>query len=334
VAPSRSSEQGARGRVIEDHLPLVESVARRYIASGEPVEDLVQAGAIGLIKAVDRFEPSRGLALSTLAVPAIEGEIRHHLRDRAPLVRAPRPVRELDARLRAAEADLRSSGHDAPTTDELAAAVGAPPQAVMEALAARAAVRPAPLPDVQDGHDEQDDSDARVILARGWPALRPRERRVLELRFFEDLTQAQIARELKLSQAHVSRLIDSALQRLRQELGVEVAGATTRAYSEPAMASEARQSEERHTHSGRILVRMPRSLHAELAQAAEREGVSLNSLITTALSRAVADEGGDPKRSPPPGPSRWSSVALVANFAIVGLLVVVAIVLLVVALSS
>src|SRR3954454_21523354 len=82
VAPSRSSEPGARGRVIEEHLPLVESVARRYVASGEPVEDLVQAGAIGLIKAVDRFEPSRGLALSTLAVPAIEGEIRHHLRDR------------------------------------------------------------------------------------------------------------------------------------------------------------------------------------------------------------------------------------------------------------
>jgi RNA polymerase sigma-B factor len=327
-----SSEPGARGRVIEEHLPLVESVARRYAASGEPVEDLVQAGAIGLIKAVDRFEPSRGLALSTLAVPAIEGEIRHHLRDRAPLVRAPRPVRELDARLRATETDLRASGRDAPTTDELAAAVGAPRHAVVEALAARSAVRPAPLPEVQDGRDGHDDSHARVILARGWPALRPRERRLLELRFFEDLTQAQIARELKLSQAHVSRLIDGALQRLRQELGVEVAGSGTRAYSEPAMASEAPQSEEQHTHSGRILVRMPRSLHAELAQAAEREGVSLNSLITTALSRAVAGDGVGQPKSPAPARPRWSAIALAANFAIVGLLVLLAIVLLVVAL--
>jgi RNA polymerase sigma-B factor len=330
-----SSEPGARGRVIEEHLPLVESVARRYAASGEPVEDLVQAGAIGLIKAVDRFEPQRGLALSTLAVPVIEGEIRHHLRDRAPLVRAPRPVRELDARLRAAERDLRRAGRDAPTTDELAAAVGAPRQAVLEALAARSAVRPAQLPEVEDGHHDHDHSHARVILARGWPALRPRERRVLELRYFEDLTQAQIARELKLSQAHVSRLIDGALQRLRSELGVEVAGAETRAYSEPAMASEAPQGEERHTHSGRILVRMPRSLHAELAKAAEREGVSLNSLITTALSRAVvAGDGDDPHRSPAPSRARWSAVALAANFAVVALLVLVAIVLLVVALQG
>jgi RNA polymerase sigma-B factor len=321
--------------VIEEHLPLVQSVARRYAGSGEPVEDLVQAGAIGLIKAVDRFEPKRGLALSTLAVPAIEGEIRHHLRDRAPLVRAPRPVRELDARLRAAETELRRAGRDTPTTDELAAAVGAPRQAVLEALAARSAVTPAQLPEVQDRHDNHDDSHARVILARGWPALHPRERRVLELRYFEDLTQAQIARELKLSQAHVSRLIEGALQRLRTELGVEVAGPETRAYSAPAMASEAPQGEERYTHSGRILVRMPKSLHAELAEAAEREGVSLNSLITTALSRAVvARDGDDPHRAPAPSGARWSSVALAANFAVVGLLVLVAIVLLVVALQG
>ena len=205
VPPGRRSGSPARdprAHAIEEHLGLVRAIARRFASSGEPFDDLVQAGTIGLIKAVDRFDPARGVALTTLAAPVIEGEIRHHLRDRAPLLRTPRPVRELAARVRAAESGLAGATGRAPTTAELAEAVGASEDAVREALAAApAAASHAPLSEASEPAGPDEASDARLLLAQGWGALSERERRVLELRFYEDLTQARIAHEVGVSQA-------------------------------------------------------------------------------------------------------------------------------------
>jgi RNA polymerase sigma-B factor len=334
--------QSARHRQIEQHLPLVRSLARRYSRESEPVEDLVQVGTIGLIKAVDRFDANRGVAFATYAVPVIEGEIRHHLRDCARLIRVPRPVTELDARLDRTERDLTASLARAPTTAELAGAVGASVEAVAAALAARAAARTEALPaDVEDDRGGPERSEARVLLRRGWAELAERERRILGLRFFGDLSQAHIAKEVGLSQAHVSRLIANALDRLRSSLEPSVAAPGTAAYSAPEMASDDTRAQS-SSHSGRLLVRMPQSLHAELARTAEREGVSLNALVTSALASAVGWRHGEPGEDEadvePAVPaaassSRWSSVALAVNVVVIVVAVAVAIALLVAALS-
>jgi RNA polymerase sigma-B factor len=279
----------ARARLIEEHLPLVRSIARRYARGTEPLDDLVQVGAIGLIKAVDRFDPARGRPLAALAAPTIEGEIRHHLRD-----------------------------NGAATPTSAGPAVG----------------------DIADGADPIAHGEAHVLLAGGWHVLDERERRALELRFFADLTQAEIATRMGLSQAHVSRLIAGALERLRTELTGDVASTSERPYSQADMATPEVEPEQRPTHSGRLLVRMPQSLHAELARTAEREGVSLNTLIIGALSAAVGWRDGaseKDERQPEPPPlqaSRWPSIALAANFAIVAIAGLLAIVLLIVAFAG
>jgi RNA polymerase sigma-B factor len=316
-------------------MGLVRSVARRYAGGGEPVDDLVQVGAIGLIKAVDRFEPERGHELRAVAVPAIEGEIRHHLRDRAPLVRAPRPVQELAARVRSAQVELGAKTGRLPTPAELAEAVGATEDDVVQALQSRAPA--VPLEPEHAPAAPDDLADERALLAAGMSMLTSRERRILELRYFEDRSQADIAREVGLSQAHVSRLIRRAIERLRAAVVEE----GTEAYPRDQMAI--REVEERApqqaTHSGRLLVRMPQSLHAELARVAEREGVSLNALITGALASAIGWRDGavdgletngetTHHRSP-----QWTTIALAANLVVVVLAAIVAIVLLVIAVT-
>jgi RNA polymerase sigma-B factor len=327
--------QEARARLIEEHMGLVRSVARRYARGGEPVDDLVQVGAIGLIKAIDRFEPSRGHELRAVAVPAIEGEIRHHLRDRTPFVRAPRPVRELAARVRRAQVDLGAREGRLPSHAELAEAVGATEHEVVQALQSRAPT--VPLEPEHAPAAPDDLAEERALLATGMSALSTRERRILELRYFDDKSQADIAREVGLSQAHVSRLIRRALERMR----AAVVDEADEAYPRDQMAI--REVEERQpqqgTHSGRLLVRMPQSLHAELARVAEREGVSLNAFITGALASAVgwrdgAVDGLDtPDRRAPRGRREWTSIALAANLVVVVLAAIVAVVLLVVALT-
>ncbi|MEA2324481.1 MAG: polymerase sigma-B factor [Solirubrobacteraceae bacterium] len=291
-----------RARVIEEHLPLVEAIARRYAASGEPLDDLVQSGSIGLIKAVDRFDPHHGAPLAAFAASLIEGEIRHTLRARR--------------RLAAGEA-------------------------------------PGSLQAVDTGADEQARTEARLLVKRGWPVLSDRERRLLELRYFSDLTQAQIAERVGLSQASVSRLLRAALDRRRTELGADVVGAADGAYSPTEMAAREGQPDEQAAHSGRLLVRMPPSLHSELVRTAEHEGVSLNTLVTGALAGAVVWRGGPapdaqpsdadatpaasaaPAGSNPARPrQQWLSVALAANFAVVAVAAVLAIVLLVLAWQS
>jgi RNA polymerase sigma-B factor len=321
-----------RERLIERHMGLVRSVARRYARAGEPVEDLVQVGAIGLIKAVDRYEPGRGPELRALAVRAIEGEIRHHLRDRSSLVRTPRPVHELGARARAAQARLTAGDGRTPTAAALARELGASERDVAEAL--RAGGPTAPLRAEHEPAAEDALAEDRALIEAGLELLSPRERRILRLRFYEDRSQADIAREVGLSQAHVSRLVRRALQRLRAAV-VEGDG---EAYPRDEMAvPEIEERAQPGTHSGRLLVRMPQSLHTELARVAEREGVSLNTLITGALASAVGwrdgavdgigDGDGDPRR--PRG--RWTGAVLAANLVVVAIVALAAVVLLVMA---
>jgi RNA polymerase sigma-B factor len=326
-------------------MGLVQSVARRYARGGEPVDDLVQVGAIGLIKAVDRFEPSRGRDLRAVAVPAIEGEIRHHLRDRTHLVRPPQPVLELGARVRRAQVELGAREGRLPTPAEVAEAVGASEEEVAQALQARAPT--VPLEPEHAPAAPDDLADERALLEAGMSVLSTRERRILELRYYEDRRQSEIAREVGLSQAQVSRLIRRAVERMRAAVVEEEDAAYPREEMATREAEErAPQSPQQSTHSGRLLVRMPQTLHAELARVAEREGVSLNTLITGALASAVSwregtidgldvvDAEGAPASEPPPSNRpRWTSIALAANLVVVVLAAIVAIVLLIVALG-
>jgi RNA polymerase sigma-B factor len=338
----QGGQQEARARLIEKHMGLVRSVARRYARGGEPVDDLVQVGAIGLIKAVDRYEPARGRSLRAVAVPAIEGEIRHHLRDRTHLVRPPQPVLELAARVRRAQVELGAREGRLPSPAEVAEAVGATEEEVAQALQARAPA--VPLEPEHAPAAPDDLADERALLQAGMSALSQRERRILELRYYEDRSQAEIAREVGLSQAQVSRLIRRALDRMR----ATVVADEDAAYPREEMAT--REAEERSpeqqqqsTHSGRLLVRMPQTLHAELARVAEREGVSLNTLITGALASAVSWREGsidgldvvdaEAGREQPRQRPRWTSIALAANLVVVVLAAIVAIVLLIVALG-
>jgi RNA polymerase sigma-B factor len=284
----------SRTDTIEAHLPLVRSIARRYAGTGEPLEDLVQAGTVGLIKAVDRFDPARHRDLAALARPSIEGEIRHHLRDGGAGPHVARTDRELGARLRALRTGMTARLHRPPTIAELAGEAGVEEARAAHALAAAdAAERPAALPDedaarVPAVRADTDAAEARVLLEAGWDVLDERERRLLELRYREDRSQSQIAREMGLSQAHVSRLLRAALDRLRAEVAPEDRGAPDGPPEPegPAAPASAAAAEAR---SGRLLLRLPRSLHGELAQAAAREGVPLNTYIAGTLAAALAE---------------------------------------------
>jgi RNA polymerase sigma-B factor len=323
-------------------MGLVRSVARRYARGGEPVDDLVQVGAIGLIKAVDRFEPARGRDLRAVAVPAIEGEIRHHLRDRTQLVRTPRPVAELAARVRRAQVTIGAREGRLPTPAELAEAVGASEEEVVQALQSRAPVvelEPEKAPAAPD-----DLSEERALLEAGMSVLSKREQRILQMRYYEDRSQVDIAHEIGLSQAQVSRLIRRAVDRMRAAVVEDGSEAYPREEMATREVEEPQPQQQQSTHSGRLLVRMPQSLHAELARVAEHEGVSLNTLITGALASSVkwrdgaveglpvVDAGAEDGRAAPPRP-RWTSIALAANLVVVVLAAAVAIVLLVVALG-
>jgi RNA polymerase sigma-B factor len=174
-----------RHRLIEQHLPLVRAIARRFAHRGESHDDLVQVGAVGLINAVDRFDPGRGVTLGAYAAPTIAGEIQRHLRDRVPLIRVPRDAGE----------EARAARFPLP----LDSAERFEPDRAAEAGLA--------------------ESEARALVATGLRALPRRERRLLELRYYGDLSQRRIADQLGISQVHVSRLLRESLGRLGRELG-------------------------------------------------------------------------------------------------------------------
>jgi RNA polymerase sigma-B factor len=188
----RRGDRAARERLIAQYLPLVRAVARRYAGRGEPLDDLVQVGAIGLMNAIDRFDRERGADLAAFAIPTVAGEIRRHLRDRVGTIRMPRTR---DGAATEPAPPVQSLSSDAGGDGETAAAL----PAVLE-------------PGFELGED-------RAVLERAFRVLDRRERRVLQLSFFAGLPQSRIGRELGISQIHVSRVARRALEKLRTEIG-------------------------------------------------------------------------------------------------------------------
>jgi RNA polymerase sigma-B factor len=236
----RYHEQGdlaAREQLIEQYMSLVRSLARRYSYRGEQLEDLVQIGAIGLIKAIDRFDVNRGVELTTYATPNIIGEIKRHFRDRGWAVRVPRGLQELNIQLSRLVEQLTVQHGRSPTIPELAKAAGVTDEEVLEALESGRAYSSLSLSAGSGGHDDDGEldpleslgtvehqyevSEDRAVLAPGFRVLDERERAILHLRFFEGLTQSQIAQQIGISQMHVSRLIRRSLEKIREEIAAD-----------------------------------------------------------------------------------------------------------------
>jgi RNA polymerase sigma-B factor len=235
----RYHEQGdraAREQLIERYMSLVRSLARRYANRGEQLDDLIQIGAIGLIKAIDRFDLGRGVELTTYATPNIIGEIKRHFRDKGWAVRVPRGLQELSVQLSRLVEQLTVELGRSPTIAEIAEAANVEEEAVLEALESGRAYTSVSLssaggPDDDDELDplesigseehQYEISEDRAVLAPGFQALDERERRILHLRFFEGLTQSQIAQQVGISQMHVSRLIRRSLEKIRDEISGE-----------------------------------------------------------------------------------------------------------------
>jgi len=233
LAADSSEFQRHRDKIVERCLPLADHIARRFEGRGEPRDDLVQVARVGLVNAVVRFDVDAGSDFVSFAVPTIMGEVRRHFRDNSWSVKVPRRLKELHLRLGAATADLSQRLGRAPTATELAAELGMDRAEVVEGLVAGSSYNTLSI----DSGSESDDDDARVIAdtlgdadagldrIEDREALRPllealpeRERTVLVLRFFDSMTQTQIAERVGISQMHVSRLLAKSLTRLRDQL--------------------------------------------------------------------------------------------------------------------
>jgi RNA polymerase sigma-B factor len=228
VAYHREGDERARDQALVELMPLVRALASRYAGRGEPLEDLVQVGSIGLIKAVDRFDVDRGVDFASYAVPTIVGEIRRHFRDKAWAMHVPRRLKELSLRLSRVLDQLTTELGRSPTIAELAEAVGVEEEEAIDALDSMNAYSTrslqAPFDDGSDdnlseklgteetGYAEIEDG---ALVEAGLDALDERERRIVELRFFHEMTQSQIASEIGISQMHVSRLLRRALLTMR-----------------------------------------------------------------------------------------------------------------------
>jgi RNA polymerase sigma-B factor len=226
----------ARDQLIEQYMSLVRSLARRYAYRGEQLDDLVQIGAIGLIKAIDRFDLDRGVELTTYATPNIIGEIKRHFRDKGWSVRVPRGLQELSVQLSRLVEQLTVQLGRSPTIAEIAKEAGVEEEQVLEALESGRAYSSVslsagsigdedgdldPLETIGTEEHQYEVSEDRAVLEPGFRVLDERERRILHLRFFEGLTQSQIAQQIGISQMHVSRLIRRALEKIRDEISVE-----------------------------------------------------------------------------------------------------------------
>ena len=227
-----SDRDAAREGLVHLHLPLVEHCARRFRNRGEPFEDLVQVGTIGLLKAVDRFDTDRGVEFSTYATPTILGEIKRHFRDKGWAIRVPRRLQELRMQIGGATAELTQQLGRSPTPRELAETIGCSVEEILEGLESSNAYATLSL----DAGDTNDDGPGSMLDSIGvddiglehvevreslkplLDQLDPREKRILLLRFFKNMTQSQIAEEIGVSQMHVSRLLTRTLEQLRTSL--------------------------------------------------------------------------------------------------------------------
>jgi RNA polymerase sigma-B factor len=224
-----SEHEALRAALIERHLPLVTFMARKFADRGEPLDDLIQVGTIGLIKAIDRFEISKGFEFSTFATPTIVGEIKRHFRDKTWAVRVPRRLQELGASVTKATTELTQRLDRSPTPKEIAKHLGITVDDVAEALESNEAYSTVSLDvtsetstSIGETFGALDEAlegvEYRESLKPLLSQLDDREKRILQMRFFDNLSQSQIATELGISQMHVSRILNKVLTHLREGL--------------------------------------------------------------------------------------------------------------------
>jgi RNA polymerase sigma-B factor len=237
VLRKAEGDAAAREELIERYMPLVQRLAARYRHGKEPMEDLIQAGSVGLVKAVDRFDPDRGLPLASFAVPTILGELKRHFRDHGWAVHMPRELQERILKVERVADELATGLARSPSIAEIAARLELSEEDVLEAMAAAGAATPLSL-DAKPPSPEEDgptvaekvgdvDPGYEVVeygasIGEAVEELSERERLVMHLRFVEDQTQSQIAERIGVSQMHVSRIIRRTVDRLRSQSGEAV----------------------------------------------------------------------------------------------------------------
>jgi RNA polymerase sigma factor (sigma-70 family) len=349
IAYLSEGDTRARDRLVQLYLPLVETLARRYQGPHAEYDDLLQAGSIGLLNAIERCDPARSDEFAAYAVPTVTGEIKRYIRDRVGPVRLPRPLHEAAGRLPKAREQLTRRLGRTPTDSELAEAIGV---THAELANLEAALRAPPDPSTEAVPDPRpDSSDERLLLAGAFEVLDEQEREIVFLRFIEDLDGKDVAGRLGISERQLDTRTRTALEKLRHELeedGMRRAanGGAARAEPSPSAARSERPPPKQATakpnagHSGRLLLRMPRALHDDLADAAERSDVSLNRFITGILTSALhgpsiegaehAEHAEQPELEAREVP-RWLPAAIVANIVVVAVAAIVAVVLLVIA---
>lgn len=235
----RFKEEGdmdAREKLVMSHLNLVCFIANKFKNRGEPIDDLIQVGYLGLLKAIDRFDPSRGLEFTTFATPTIMGEIKRHFRDKGWSVRVPRRLQELSAKVNQATDTLTSQLQRSPTIAEIADYLDATVDEVLEAMESSSAYSSVSLeapsgaddddtPSVIDRYATEDSdlafTDDRIIIEEALASFSPRERDVIEMRFLKGMTQIEIAEKLGISQVQVSRLLRRTLKKIQDKIDPE-----------------------------------------------------------------------------------------------------------------
>lgn len=223
----------AREQLVMSHLNLVRFLANKFKNRGEPLDDLVQVGYLGLLKAIDRFDPDRGLEFTTYATPTILGEIKRHFRDKGWSVRIPRRLQELSAKVNQATDTLTTQLQRSPTIQEIADYLDASVDEVLEAMESSSAYSSVPLegtgssenddaPSVIDRYGSEDNelafTDDRLVIEEALKGFSPREREVIELRFLKGMTQIEIAEQLGISQVQVSRLLRRTLKMIQDKI--------------------------------------------------------------------------------------------------------------------
>jgi RNA polymerase sigma-B factor len=228
-----SRDARVRDELVVDHRWIAVQVARRFRDRGEPMDDLVQVASLGLVKAVERFDPGHGTSFVSFAMPTVLGEVRRYFRDATWGTRVPRRAKELSLAVGKATAALEQRLGRSPRVSELAAHLEITEDAVLEAMEAQAAYRAAPLVARADdggtsaldppggGEGELDTAADRQALRQLLATLPARERHILYLRYFENMSQSEIAAIVGTSQVHVSRLLRASLERLRDTVGSE-----------------------------------------------------------------------------------------------------------------
>ncbi|MBS7158153.1 MAG: RNA polymerase sigma factor SigF [Collinsella sp.] len=235
----RYKEEGdmdAREKLVMSHLNLVRFLANKFKNRGEPIDDLMQVGYLGLLKAIDRFDPARGLEFTTYATPTIMGEIKRHFRDKGWSVRVPRRLQELSAKVNQATDELTTELQRSPTVEEIARYLDATVDEVLEAMESSSAYSSVPLeapgssdsddaPSVLDRYASEDSelalTDDRLVIEEALAGFSPREREVIELRFVKGMTQIEIAQKLGISQVQVSRLLRRTLKKIQDKIDPE-----------------------------------------------------------------------------------------------------------------